>query len=109
MLSLMTLPPPDLPPGAPADLLTGEVPPALFDLAVNRASAALRGLHGEAEQRALRQWHARTRFARRVPLAEVARALALRPPQNGREEESGPWHWAGGPEGHWQPGKAPFP
>lgn len=99
----MTLPPPDLPPGAPADLLPGAAPPALFDLAVNRAAAALRGLQGAAAERALTQWHARTRFARRVPLPEVKRALTLRPP------EQGPWHWSGGLEGRWQPGKAPFP
>ncbi|GHG03122.1 hypothetical protein GCM10017783_14290 [Deinococcus piscis] len=99
----MTLPPPDLPPGSPADLLPGAIPAALFDLAVNRAAAALRGLQGTAAERALRQWHARTRFARRVPLPEVARALALRPPIGD------PWHWTGGPEGCWQPGKAPFP
>ncbi|ADY25803.1 hypothetical protein Deipr_0642 [Deinococcus proteolyticus MRP] len=100
----MTLPPPDLPPGAPADLLPGAVPPALFDLAVNRAAAALRGVQSEAAQaRALAQWHARTRFARRVPLAEVARALALHPQQEGS------WHWTGGLEGGWQAGKALFP
>lgn len=109
----MTLPPP--PPDTPADLLRGEVPPALFDLAVNRAHAALRGLPGSslhgaaAQQRGLEQWHARTRFARRVPLPEVARALALRPPEALRVNVPEPWHWAGGPTGGWQRGKAPFP
>ncbi|MFC6617091.1 hypothetical protein [Deinococcus radiophilus] len=73
----MTLPPPD--PDAGADLLPGEVPAALFDLAVNRASAALRGVGAASQERALSEWHARTRFARRVPLGWVAQALATRP------------------------------
>ncbi|MFD2610052.1 hypothetical protein ACFSR9_11485 [Deinococcus taklimakanensis] len=77
----------------------GAAPDALFDLAVNRAAAALRGL-GRAD--ALAAWHARTRFARRVPLDAVKAALALRPAQ-------GDCHWAGGPEGGWVEGKAPFP
>ncbi|MFC6591279.1 hypothetical protein ACFP81_04075 [Deinococcus lacus] len=79
------------------------MPPALFDLAVNRAAAALRGLQPTDPAQALATWHARTRFARRVPLAAVAAALAVQPPG------PAPWHWAGGPEGSWQPGKAPFP
>ena len=77
----------------------GAVPDALFDLAVNRAAAAVRGL-GRPE--ALAAWHARTRFARRVPLAEIRAALDLRP-------AGGVWHWAGGPGGGWQAGKAAFP
>lgn len=80
------------------------MPAALFALAVNRA-AALRGLgHPGALDHSgtLGAWHARTRFARRVPLGAVKAALALRPPQ-------GEWHWAGGPDGGWQAGKAPFP
>ncbi|GGI88388.1 hypothetical protein [Deinococcus wulumuqiensis] len=77
----------------------GAVPDALFDLAVNRAAAAVRGL-GRPE--ALAAWHARTRFARRVALAEIRAALERRPAQ-------GVWHWAGGPGGGWQPGKAAFP
>lgn len=100
----MTLPPP--PPGTPTDLLRGELPPALFDLAVNRAHAALRGLQGAAAQRALEQWHARTRFARRVPLDEVARALALKP---AALEYGEACHWSGGLAGQWQVGKALFP
>lgn len=71
------------------------VPEALFDLAVNRAALAVRGSSLEA-------WHARTRFARHVPLAAVRAALAARP-------HEGEWHWAGGVTGHWQPGKAQFP
>lgn len=97
----MTLPPPD--PDAGADLLPGEVPAALFDLAVNRASAALRGVGAASQERALSEWHARTRFARRVPLGWVAQALATRP------SVEGPWHWSGGPGGAWQPGRAAFP
>lgn len=77
----------------------GAVPDALFDLAVNRAAAAVRGV-GTLE--ALGAWHARTRFARRVPLAEVKRALSLKP-------AAGEWHWAGGVGGGWQAGKAAFP
>lgn len=77
----------------------GAVPDALFDLAVNRAAAAVRGV-GTLD--ALGAWHARTRFARRVPLAEVKRALGLKP-------AAGDWHWSGGVSGGWLAGKAPFP
>ncbi len=82
-------------------------PDALFDLAVNRAWAALRGLR-PADPGAglttgfLAGWHARTRFARRVPLDTVRAALQQRP-------GGGEWHWAGGPDGGWTEGKAPFP
>lgn len=77
----------------------GAVPAALFDLAVNRAAAAVRGL-GRPE--ALAAWHARTRFARRVALSDIRAALEQKP-------APGVWHWAGGPGGSWQAGKAPFP
>ncbi|PTA68950.1 hypothetical protein [Deinococcus arcticus] len=80
----------------------GAAPPALFDLAVNRAWAALRGLRPAQPGAALGAWHARTRFARRVPLAAVEAALAARPP-------GGEWHWTGGEQGAWVPGRAPFP
>ena len=80
----------------------GAVPPALFDLAVNRAAAALRGLRPAQPDAALAAWHARTRFARRVPLDAVKVALAARPA--GTE-----CHWAGGEGGGWQSGRAPFP
>lgn len=73
----------------------GPAPDALFDLAVNRAALARRGS-------TLESWHARTRFARRVPLDDIKNALATRP-------AGGEWHWQGGPEGQWQAGKAPFP
>ncbi|CAM3848937.1 hypothetical protein [Deinococcus frigens] len=85
-------------------------PPALFDLAVNRAWAALRGfpssdLTSAQASAFLAGWHARTRFARRVPLDAVRAALQGHPGQ----QAGGEWHWAGGPEGGWTAGKAPFP
>ncbi|BDP42873.1 hypothetical protein DAETH_28420 [Deinococcus aetherius] len=78
-------------------------PDALFDLAVNRAHAALRGLRPGDPAHALAEWHARTRFARRVPLEAVRVALSQKP------DAPGEWHWAGGPQGGWVAGKAPFP
>ncbi|WP_407571253.1 hypothetical protein [Deinococcus altitudinis] len=87
-------------------------PSALFELAVNRAAttllglgllgAASPGLRSRQAQAALQEWHARTRFARRVPLSEVVRCLDDRPAQ-------GHWHWAGGQEGGWVEGRAAFP
>lgn len=82
------------------------VPPALFDLAINRAATTALGLMGRGPGPTARdplpEWHERTRFARRIPLEEVRRCLALRP--------AGPdWHWAGGPDGSWRAGKAAFP
>lgn len=101
------MPPDDRPflndPSPGGEAPAGAVPDALFDLAVNRADAALRGLRPGDPARALAQWHARTRFARRVPLGAVAEALRLKP------SAPGEWHWAGGPGGGWAPGKAPFP
>lgn len=76
-------------------------PDALFDLAINRAAAFLRGARPTRLDEALAGWHARTRFARRVPLQDVHRCLASRP--------DGDWHWEGGPAGGWKPGKARFP
>ncbi|AWN23062.1 hypothetical protein DKM44_07330 [Deinococcus irradiatisoli] len=76
-------------------------PDALFDLAVNRAANTLRGLPPSGQAAALAAWHARTRFARRIALAEVERCLASKPP--------GEWHWSGGPGGGWRVGKAAFP
>jgi hypothetical protein len=85
---------------------------AIFDLAINRASTTLLGLgllglglHDPATQQAtaaLAEWHARTRFARRVPLSQVIERLKLRP-------QLGEWHWVGGPEGGWKAGRATFP
>ena len=88
-------------------------PHALFDLAINRAATTLTGLglaglglaglgRGPAAGGALAEWHARTRFARRIPLEQVRRCLASRP-------AGGEWHWAGGPDGGWAAGKAAFP
>lgn len=77
----------------------GAVPAALFDLAVNRAALVLRGL-GRAD--ALAAWHARTRFARRIPLSQIRAALAEKPAE-------GEWHWAGGQAGGWRSGKARVP
>lgn len=80
----------------------GQAPDALFDLAINRAANTLRGLPLAGQHAELARWHARTRFARRVPLGEVLRCLSLRP-------QGGLWHWHGGPQGGWLEGKAPFP
>jgi hypothetical protein len=76
-------------------------PDGLFDLAINRAANLLRGLPAAGREAALAEWHARTRFARRVPLTQVWVCLDARP--------EGEWHWQGGPSGAWQPGKAAFP
>ncbi len=76
-------------------------PDALFDLAVNRAAAFVRGARPTNLRAALSEWHARTRFARRVPLDPVLACLAARP--------EGEWHWAGGPGGAWRPGPPRFP
>ena len=76
-------------------------PAALFDLAVNRAANTLRGLRTTDRAAALAEWHARTRFARRVPLGAIEACLDARP--------DGDWHWSGGPGGAWHPGKARFP
>ncbi|GHF55528.1 hypothetical protein [Deinococcus metalli] len=77
----------------------GAVPDALYDLAVNRAWRVVRSV-GRPD--ALAAWHARTRFARRVPLDAVRAALSTYP-------GAGEWHWAGGPAGGWVPGRAPVP
>ncbi|MFC3863082.1 hypothetical protein ACFOPQ_20175 [Deinococcus antarcticus] len=82
-------------PSAAGETATGPAPDALFDLAVNRAALAVRGSTLEA-------WHARTRFARRVNLSDIRRALASRP-------QGENWHWQGGNDGSWMPGKAQFP
>lgn len=76
-----------------------ETTDALFDLAVNRAALALRA--GQLKQ-ILPAWHARTRFARRVPLVEIEKALLKKP-------ATGQWHWSGGVGGAWKEGKAAFP
>jgi hypothetical protein len=74
-------------------------PDAIFDLAVNRAAAFVRGASSSVN---LEAWHARTRFASRVNLADVRAALETKP-------LSGEWHWSGGASGSWFPGKARTP
>lgn len=72
---------------------------AIFDLAVNRASAFVRGAGSSVN---LSAWHARTRFASRVNLQDVRAALETKP-------TDGEWHWSGGLSGSWHPGKARTP
>jgi hypothetical protein len=89
-------------------------PPALFDLAINRAAVTLHGLGltdvgSPQAAAALSQWHARTRFAGRVPLAEVVRCLKLWPDDRSSGRGDGNWHWRGGPGGSWQAGRGAFP
>jgi alpha-ketoglutarate-dependent taurine dioxygenase len=74
-------------------------PDAIFDLAVNRAAVFMRGAGRNAN---LDVWHARTRFASRVPLESIRHALALRPAR-------GEWHWSGGTSGAWRSGKPTTP
>lgn len=81
-------------------------PDGLFDLAINRAATTLQGLglpdlEIQQARAALSEWHARTRFARRVPLPQVMACLISRP--------AGEWHWAGGPQGGWHAGRGAFP
>lgn len=104
-LTVNPTPEDESPPDAPAEPTPpgGAPPDALFDLAVNRAATFLRGARPTDERTSLGTWHARTRFARRVPLGAVLACLA------GRPEGEGEWHWAGGPHGAWRPGRAPFP
>lgn len=80
----------------------------LFDLAVNRARTYALRLHAleRAESahelaRRLELWYLRTRFAYRIPLEQVVAVVWTSPP--------GDVHWAGGPEGSWQPGPPPEP
>jgi hypothetical protein len=91
-------------------------PPALFDLAINRAAGTLHGLGlddvgSPQAAAALSQWHARTRFAGRIPLAEVMRCLKSLPRLADRTGVGGKgsWHWVGGLEGSWQAGRGAFP
>jgi hypothetical protein len=81
------------------DDATGVSRDALFDLAVARADAYLRRARRPASndpedvRRALEAWALKTRFASRLDLAAVARAVAARPPGAAR--------WRGGPGGGW--------
>jgi hypothetical protein len=69
---------------------------AIFDLAVNRAAQYWLTTRGD-----LAAWHAKTRFAARVPLKQILVALEARP--------VGDWHWSGGLNGAWTPGTAQTP
>lgn len=84
------------------DRHAGSARAELFDLALARALTYLRRARvvelsdADAVRRALEVWYLKTRFAYRVPLAEVVRALGSHPP--GDED----LHWVGGPTGGWQ-------
>jgi hypothetical protein len=71
---------------------------AIFDLAVNRAAAFVRGAGPNAS---LETWQTRTRFASRVNL-ELMRAVLETKPE-------GECFWSGGEAGGWQPGKPRTP
>ena len=71
---------------------------AIFDLAVNRAAAFVRGAGTTAS---LEVWQTRTRFASRVNLGLVRAALETKP--------DGDWFWQGGETGTWQVGKSRTP
>ena len=75
----------------------------IFDLAVNRAyqyATRLGVLGTDRLEPALKPWYTTTRFAYRIPLAEILLALAAAPVDH---------HWQGGPDGGWQPGPSPRP
>ena len=71
---------------------------AIFDLAVNRAAAFVRGAGPNAS---LEVWQQRTRFASRVSLELVRSALETRP--------AGDCFWIGGEAGGWRAGKPRTP
>lgn len=80
----------------------------LFDLAVNRAHSYARRLrlleqHPDLRSlsQALQPWYLRTRFAYRLRLEDVSKALLTCPGAG--------YHWAGGQQGSWQAGQAPQP
>jgi hypothetical protein len=76
----------------------------LFDLAVNRAYryATRLGVLGTVRlEPAIRTWYAATRFAYRIPLADILAVLASAP--------DGDYCWQGGPGGGWQPGEPSRP
>ena len=78
----------------------------LFDLAVARADTYLRRARPPLSdepadlRRALEAWALKTRFASRVNLDEVVRALRLRPPDPADPAAPRP-RWRGGPRGSW--------
>jgi hypothetical protein len=71
---------------------------AIFDLAVNRAAAFVRGAGPNAS---LEVWQTRTRFASRVKLELIRAALETKP--------TGEWYWLGGEAGRWIAGKPQTP
>ena len=71
---------------------------AIFDLAVNRAAAFIRGAGPNAS---LQVWQTRTRFASRVNLELVRAALETK--------LDGDWSWFGGEAGAWVAGKPRTP
>jgi hypothetical protein len=71
---------------------------AIFDLAVNRAAAFVRGAGLRAS---LEVWQTRTRFASRINLEQVRAALETKP--------EGEHFWIGGETGEWVAGKARTP
>ena len=71
---------------------------AIFDLAVNRAAAFVRGAGPNAS---LEVWQTRTRFASRVNLELVRTALEGKP--------HGEYFWIGGETGAWVTGKPRTP
>jgi hypothetical protein len=71
---------------------------AIFDLAVNRAAAFVRGAGLNAS---LEIWQTRTRFASRINLELVRAALESKP--------AGEHFWIGGETGEWIAGKARTP
>jgi hypothetical protein len=83
----------------PAGVEDVSAPDAIFDLAVNRAAAFVRGAGSSVR---LEAWHARTRFASRVSLELIRNVLEMKPSE-------GEWYWSGGPAGSWFPGKARTP
>ncbi len=81
---------------------------ALFDAAVNKALAYANRLgvpldNRDALYRGLELWYLKTRFAYRVPLADVLFALRSCPDPS--------YHWRGGSRGRWLPPneRAPAP
>lgn len=96
------------PPQNPEKNPQNHLPDALFDLAVNRAHRTVcQRFPKQAWPKALKIWHARTRFARRVSLETVIWALEQYPQEHPQKGAS--YHWKGGKHGSWHIGKALFP
>ncbi|GEM48234.1 hypothetical protein [Deinococcus cellulosilyticus] len=76
-------------------------PDGLFDTIINRADGFLRISRPTNRLDALQEWHARTRFARRVSFDDLVHILEGRP--------EGQYHWEGGLQGAWIEGEPRFP